>query len=64
MKFLEVPVFNEDGSIKVTHLVSPQEAQALLQFSLNFLSMTGLTAVQLAGDTPKDWTQQELPLSD
>lgn len=42
MKIIEVPVYNDDGSIKVTHLIPPEEAQALLQFALNFLTATGL----------------------
>lgn len=42
MKIIEVPVFNEDGSVKVTHMIGPDEAQALLQFAINFLTATGL----------------------
>ena len=44
MKIIEVPVFNEDGSIKFTSVVSPEESQALLQFALNFLAGAGLAA--------------------
>ena len=42
MKIIEVPIYNEDGSIKVTQLISPEESQKLLQFALNFLTATGL----------------------
>ncbi len=42
MKLIEVPVFNDDGSIKVTHVIGPEEVQALLQFAINFLTATGL----------------------
>jgi hypothetical protein len=42
MKILDVPVYNDDGSIKFTQQVSPQEAQALLQFAINFMAATGL----------------------
>ena len=42
MKLIEVPVFNDDCSIKVTHVIGPEEVQALLQFAINFLTATGL----------------------
>jgi hypothetical protein len=42
MKILDVPIYNDDGSIKFTQQVSPQEAQALLQFAINFMAATGL----------------------
>jgi len=44
MKIVEVPVFNEDKSIKFTVLVTPEESQALLQFAVNFLAGAGLAA--------------------
>jgi hypothetical protein len=44
MKIIEVPIFNEDGSIQIMQKVSPEEAQTLLQFALNFLATTGLVA--------------------
>jgi hypothetical protein len=55
MKILDVPVYNDDGSIKFTQQVSPKEAQALLQFAINFMAATGLNV------TMNDkHTQQEL----
>jgi len=62
MKVIEVPVFNEDGSIKVTHLISPEEAQALLQFATNFLMASGMMATNLMPTEPPD-PQMELPLT-
>lgn len=62
MKIIEVPVFNDDGSIKVTQLLSPQEAQTLLQFALNFLSAAGMT-VAVATAKPAENPQMELPLT-
>lgn len=44
MKIIDVPIFNEDGSIKFTQQVSPEEAQALLSFAINFLAATGHAA--------------------
>jgi len=44
MQIVEVPVFNPDGSIKFTAQVNPEQAQALLQFSYNFLVAAGMTA--------------------
>ena len=42
MKIIEVPVFNEDGSVKITHLLNPEQVQVLLQFALQFLVAAGL----------------------
>ncbi len=53
MKVIEVPVFNDDGSVKLTQLLSPEEAKTLLQFALNFLAATGLSA-SLAVVKPED----------
>jgi hypothetical protein len=55
MKILDVPVYNDDGSIKFTQQVSPQEAQALLQFAINFMAATGLNVTMNDKNT-----QQEL----
>lgn len=60
MKVLEVPVFNDDGSVKVTHALSPDEAQTLLQFALNFLTATGLNTTILVGKQQED-SEEELP---
>ena len=57
MKIIEVPVFNEDGSIKFTQVCSPEEAQSLLQFALNFLTATGMNVRMLMSnqtETPEE----------
>lgn len=43
MKIIEVPVFNEDGSVQATHILTAEETQVLLQFALNFLLSSGWT---------------------
>lgn len=53
MKLIEVPVFNDDGSIRFTQEVNPTEAQTLLTFALNFLTSTGLAA-QMGIAVPDD----------
>lgn len=58
MKILDVPIYNDDGSIKFTQQVSPQEAQALLQFAINFMAATGMSAHTIM--THRDETAQEL----
>ena len=58
MKIISVPVYNEDGSVQFTHQISPEEAQALLQFAINFLAASGMAAVI----KPKT-AQMELPLT-
>jgi hypothetical protein len=42
---IEVPVFNEDGSLNFTAKVSEKEAQMLLQFALNLSVVAGLISV-------------------
>lgn len=44
IKLIEVPIYNDDGSVKITQEISPSEAQTLLAFALNFLVSTGLAA--------------------
>jgi len=44
MKIIDVPVYNEDGSLQFTQSVSPQEAQALLQFAINFNLAVGMSS--------------------
>lgn len=46
MKIKEVPVFNEDGSVQFTQVVTENEAQMLLQFALNFLTTSGMMVAQ------------------
>ena len=54
MKIVEVPVFNDDGSIKFTAQVNPEQAQALLQFAYNFLVATGMTVRTLISNQNKE----------
>jgi len=45
MKFIEVPRYNEDGSIEAMVQVAPDEAQMLLQFAVNFMASVGRTTI-------------------
>ena len=60
MKVIEVPVFNDDGSVKLTQLLSPEEAQSLLQFAINFLTASGMLTA-FAVSSKKEDPQMELP---
>ncbi len=42
---IDVPVLNEDGSLKFTQTLDAAQTQMLLQFALNFLTAAGLTSV-------------------
>ena len=64
MRIIEVPVFNEDGSVKATVVYTPQEAQALLQFATNFLAAAGMTASMMVATKLEDDPQQELKFND
>lgn len=58
---LDVPVINEDGSVKfMTHL-DAEQTQVLLQFALAYLLHSGL--VKVSGKEV-DLAQMELPFSD
>ena len=55
MQIVEVPVFNPDGSIKFVAHVNPEQAQALLQFSYNFLVAAGMaTRIVAANKDPQE----------
>ena len=54
-----MPIFNDDGSVKLTQLVSPEEAKALLQFAINFHLAVGNSAI-----LSFDGGQQELNFDD
>ena len=54
MKIIDVPVYNEDGSIKFTQQVSPAEAQWLLQFALNFVAAHGHHALMMDDEMNPD----------
>lgn len=51
MKIIDVPVFNEDGTVKFTQVITAEEAQALLQFAINFLASTGMSVQMLVKRT-------------
>lgn len=51
---VDIPVFNEDGSIKFTQTCNADEAKHLLQFALNFLVATGMSAHIMSGGTVED----------
>ena len=53
MQIIDIPVFNQDGSIQYTQRISPEEAKGILQFALNFLVTSGLVA-NYAVMTPTD----------
>ena len=61
MKVIEVPVFNDDGSIKLTQLISPEEAKTLLQFAINFLTAAGMAGTYMLQDTEDDEEDAETP---
>ena len=62
---LDVPVLNEDGSTKTVVEIDPAQAQVLLQFALNFLVATGLTAAyQIDVQEENPLAQMEIPFSD
>lgn len=41
MKFLEVPKYNEDGSVEGLLQIAPEEAKYLISFAVNFLASVG-----------------------
>lgn len=60
MKIINVPIFNDDGSIQLTQVVSPEEAQALLQFAINFLTAAGMYQRIVGAAAPETSTQTEM----
>jgi hypothetical protein len=61
MKIIDVPVFNEDGSVKFTQVLTAAEAQVLLQFALNFLASTGLSVKVMVDRAKQDEQQNGTP---
>ena len=59
MKILDVPVFNEDGSLQYHQTLSAQEVQVLLQFALNFLVAAGISTQTLMKQVEDAEEQQE-----
>lgn len=41
MKIIEVPIFNDDGSVQTVQTYSAEEAKTLLQFAANFMMGIG-----------------------
>ena len=41
MQVIEVPVFNEDGSVQTVNKYTPEETKYLLQFAVNFMMTLG-----------------------
>jgi hypothetical protein len=54
MKIIDVPVFNEDGTVKFTQVITASEAQVLLQFALNFLAATGMSVRMMVDHNEKE----------
>ncbi len=54
MKIIEVPIFNEDGSLQFTQYVSPEEAQRLLSFAINFMMAIGNNATIVMPEQEED----------
>ena len=60
---LDVPVINEDGSVKFTAHLTAEQTQVLLQFSIAYLLQAGL--VKVSGEEAElNLAQMELPFSD
>lgn len=53
MQVIEVPVFNEDGTVQIVQKISPDEAQMLLQFALNFNLAMGFSATAQRAKQPE-----------
>lgn len=53
MQVVEVPVFNEDGTVQIVQKISPDEAQMLLQFALNFHLAMGFSQVAQRAKQPE-----------
>ena len=54
MKIIDVPIYNEDGSVQFTQSVRPEEAQALLQFAINFLAQMGMNQFAVPVETKSE----------
>jgi hypothetical protein len=60
MKLLEVPVFNDDGSIHSKIELAPNEVQILLQFAVNFLTSAGLSVNMIIKKAKEKPTDEEI----
>lgn len=65
---LDVPVINEDGSVKLVAHLTPEQTQVLLQFSIAYLLQAGLVKVSGEEEPELDSSdllaQMEPPLND
>lgn len=59
MKIIEVPILNDDGSVQITHVLTAEQTQALLQFALSFLTAAGMSVSRVSKQDPD---QKELNL--
>jgi hypothetical protein len=60
---IDIPIRNPDGSLSATFTANEKQVQALLEFALNFMIMSGLTA-QFGIVLPDDDKQQHLEFDD
>jgi hypothetical protein len=61
---IDVPVMNDDGSVKFTQTLDAKQVQALLGFALNFLVATGLSVQYGVSNKTPDTAQMNLPFDD
>lgn len=60
MRVIEVPIYNEDGSIKITMMIPPEQAHMLLQFAANYLISAGVSLV-VSQANEKEPPSEDLP---
>jgi len=57
MKVIEIPKFNEDGSVEAMVSIGPEQAKSLLQFALNVFMAAGSGNVSFTRTTKDDTLQ-------
>lgn len=60
---IEVPVKDANGTLQFTATLDEKQTQAILQFGLNFLMATGLSAAY-GVVAPEETGQEDLPFND
>lgn len=60
---IDVPVKDANGVLQFTATLDEKQTQAILQFGLNFLMATGLSAAY-GVVAPEDMGQESLPFND
>lgn len=60
---IDVPVKDANGVLQFTATLDEKQTQAILQFGLNFLMATGLSAAY-GVVAPEDTGQESLPFND